>query len=297
MEMRGVEVLEVAIRQGSALKLVLSTHWTVTTLLATGSGFQNNEGNLLEFTGFPVVGNHSDLQTSGSCLTGKEDGLLTACGWDRRVGGLFYHQTAASIPLPNIAAFVSDVKKLRDLRPYSLCGLDLYNGLLMRFVRASTAYLGKTSDSVDIDMTYFRSRDPMDPRLDEDVLEEVEQMALFKHGGLPHWGKNRHVGFLGVREKYGTRIEQFVAAMKKYDPEGLFSSPWTDAVLGLREGSQVAVDRKGCALEGMCICSRDVHCAPEKGYVCRPGLVYKEARVCRKVGEKEISDAMVLADL
>ncbi|MQL77051.1 hypothetical protein Taro_009435, partial [Colocasia esculenta] len=256
----------------------------VTTLLATGSGFQNNEGHLPEFTGYPVIGNHSDLQASGSCLTSEEDGLLTACGWDPRVDGLFYHQTAASISLPNIAAFIADVKKLRDFRPYSLCGIDLYSGLLMRFVRASTAYLGKTFDSVDIDMTYFRSCDPMDPRLDEDVLEEVEQMALFKHGGLPHWGKNRHVGFLGVREKYGTRIEQFVAAMKKYDPEGLFSSPWTDAVLELREKS-LAVDRKGCALEGMCICSRDVHCAPEKGYVCRPGLVYKEARVCRKVGE------------
>ena len=77
------------------------------------------------------------------------------------------------------------------------------------------------------------------------------------------------------------RRDRFVAAMKKFDPQGLFSSDWTDAVLGLR-GKILTVDRKGCALEGLCVCSRDKHCAPAKGYFCRRGLVYKEARVCRK---------------
>ncbi|KAK1269285.1 hypothetical protein QJS04_geneDACA024087 [Acorus gramineus] len=253
----------------------------VTVLLESGLGLKNRDGSLLEFTGYPVIGNQSDMQTSGSCLNGKDDLLLTACGWDRRIHGLRYHQTTVSIPLTNITSFISDVKKLRDINRDSLCGVELYSGFLMRFIKASTAYLGKTADSVDIDITYYRSNDPLDPRLDEDVLEEIEQMALFKYKGMPHLGKNRNVGFVGMREKLGAKGDLFVKAMEKYDPEGLFSSDWTDAVLGLR-GKALTVEKKGCALEGLCICSRDEHCAPEKGYLCRPGMVYTESRVCRR---------------
>ncbi|MQL99589.1 hypothetical protein Taro_032313 [Colocasia esculenta] len=253
----------------------------VTTLMGTGLGLKNNDGSVLEFTGYPVIGNQSDMQTSGSCLNGKEDGLTTACGWDPRIHGMFYQQTAVSVPLPNIISFIADVKKLRDMRPSALCGVELYYGFLMRFVRNSTAYLGKTTDSVDIDITYYRSHDPRTPRLDEDVLEEVEQMALFKYNGMPHWGKNRNVGFLNTREKLGVKGDKFVAATAKYDSAGLFSSDWTDAVLGLN-GKSLVVEGKGCALEGLCICSLDEHCAPAKGYYCKPGLVSTQARVCRR---------------
>ena len=152
----------------------------------------------------------------------------------------------------------------------------------MRFVRSSTAYLGKSADSADIDITYYRSRDPTTPRLDEDVLEEIEQMAIFKYKGMPHYGKNRPVGFLNLREKLGEKGNKFLAVMAKYDSEGLFSSDWTDAVLGIR-GKSLVVEGKGCALEGLCICSSDEHCAPAKGYFCRQGLVYTPANVCRKI--------------
>ncbi|KAJ1414751.1 L-gulonolactone oxidase, plant [Sesbania bispinosa] len=249
------------------------------TLSGTGYGLTNNG----LFLGYPIVGFSNRMQASGTCLDSLNDGLITACPWDSRIKGEFYHQTAFSIPLSVVKSFIEDVQKLVELEPKSLCGLELYNGILMRYVTASSAYLGKEDDAVDFDITYYRSKDPLTPRLFEDILEEIEQIGLFKYGGLPHWGKNRNLGFLGVIKKYHN-ADKFLKVKEKYDPKGLFSSEWTDQMLGLKEG--VTILKDGCALEGLCICSQDSHCAPKKGYFCKPGKVYKEARVCTRDAKK-----------
>ncbi|KAL8159988.1 hypothetical protein V2J09_001525 [Rumex salicifolius] len=245
---------------------------TTSLLKTTGFGLTNN-GFL--FTGYPVIGFQNRLQASGTCLDGPEDALITACPWDPRVKSQFFHQSTFSVPLPNVKSFILDIQKLVDLEPKSMCGLELYNGILMRYVKGSSAYLGKEADALDFDITYYRSKDPLEPRLYEDIFEEVEQMGLFKYGGMPHWGKNRNLAFDGVIKKYG-KASEFLKVKDKYDPTGLFSSLWTDQVLGLQSG--ITTDKEGCALEGMCICSQDIHCAPHKGYVCSPGKIYKEAR-------------------
>lgn len=243
------------------------------------------------FLGYPVVGLNNRMQSSGTCLDSLNDQMITACPWDSRIKGEFYHQTTFSVSLSVVKNFIEDIQKLVELEPKALCGLELYNGILMRYVTASSAYLGKTEDAVDFDITYFRSKDPLAPRLFEDIIEEIEQIGLFKYGGLPHWGKNRNLGFVGAIKKYN-KADEFLKVKEEYDPKGLFSSEWTDQVLGLKEG--VTILKDGCALEGLCICSQDSHCAPNKSYFCRPGRVYKDARVCRH--DVQIKEESVLKD-
>nr|KYP63715.1 L-gulonolactone oxidase [Cajanus cajan] len=246
---------------------------------ATTLGFKKLAGNGLKnngmiFSGYPVVGFQGKMQTSGSCLYSTR--IDTSCAWDPRIKGFFFYESTAIFPASKFGDFVRDVRKLRDLNPQNFCGVDNYNGLLIRFIKASSAYLGQPEDSVVVDFNYYRANDPSDPRLNQDVWEEVEQLAFFKHGAKPHWAKNRNIAFLGVQQKY-PRFNMFVAAKQKMDPQNVFSSKWSDDILYGKELEKF----DGCALEGQCICSEDKHCSPQKGYLCSPGLVYKEARVCR----------------
>ncbi|XP_027095565.2 probable L-gulonolactone oxidase 6 [Coffea arabica] len=243
--------------------------------LAVAAYGLTNDG--MAFNGYPVVGYNNQLQSSGTCLDSLEDALATSCPWDPRIKGLYFFYTAISISLSKTKDFIEDVKKLVALQPEAFCGLDLYIGILMRYVTASTAYLGKDEDVVEFDMIYYRSKDPMSPRIYQDILEEIEQLALFKYGGLPHWGKNKNMAFIGAIKKYKSASE-FLKVKRLYDPLGLFSNEWTDQILEVKDG--ISIVKENCALEGLCICSEDVHCAPQKGYFCRPGKVYQEARVC-----------------
>lgn len=249
--------------------VLAATSLTAKKLL--GNGLKNG----LIFTGYPVIGHQSKMQTSGSCLYSPSIRIDTACPWDPRIKGLFFFESTAMFPASKFASFIKDVKKLGDTKPENFCGIDIYNGIFIRFIKASGAYLGQPEDSVTIDYNYYRADDASTPRLNQDVWEEIEQMAFFKYGARPHWGKNRVAAFVGVQNKY-PNFGKFLAVKKELDPQGIFSSEWSDQVLFGKEEKG-----DGCGLEGLCICSEDRHCSPSKGYFCRPGIVYKEARVCR----------------
>ncbi|CAO2145060.1 unnamed protein product [Urochloa humidicola] len=246
-----------------------------TSFEVLGDSFTNDG---LSFTGFPVVGFQDRIQAFGSCLNSPEDGLQSACASDRRIRGPFMYDTAISVAVSKAPAFIADLLRLRDHHyPGGSCGVDATMGVLMRYIKASSAYLGKAEDSLDLDMFYYRSYDEGTPRAYAGFYDELEQMALRKYGGVPHWGKNRDFAFDGAIAKY-PKAAEFLKVKDRYDPDGIFSSEWSDKVLGIRGSPSVA--RPGCAIEGLCVCSDDSHCAPLKGYFCRPGKVYTEARVC-----------------
>lgn len=106
------------------------------------------------YYGYSVIGNHSDLMSSGACLDSKEDGLATACPWDSRVNGQFFHQTTFTIPIENVKEFISDIQTLVKIEPKALYGLNLYNGVLIRYVQPSFAYMGNEFEGIEFEFTY-----------------------------------------------------------------------------------------------------------------------------------------------
>ncbi|KAI3909284.1 hypothetical protein MKW98_025926 [Papaver atlanticum] len=249
-------------------------------LASTLVGYKKSLANGLKndgvsFTGYPVVGLQGRMQASGSCLYSPKL-IQSTCVWDRRIKGLFFYESGAVFPASNFGDFIRDVKKLRDFEPSNFCGLDIYIGFLMRFLKASEAYLGHSEDSVAVDFTYYRANDPLTPRMNQDIWEEIEQMAFFKYSAKPHWAKNRNLAFFGVKEKY-PKFNKFLEAKKVLDPGNMFSTDLLDEIVFGKESANV----EGCAMEGQCICSEDRHCNPRLGYLCQPGLIYTEAKVCR----------------
>eukprot|EP00250_Pteridium_aquilinum_P006078 c16063_g2_i2 orf=1-1212(+) len=267
------------------------------------------------FIGYPVVGYNHKMQSSGGCekegpfpiitpigidvnpthehhthedgsmhqdIPFSIDNKLVTCFWSPLIKkSVTFFDSAISVPSSKVKDIISEIKKLRDMNTNSMCTLGYLGGIWIRFLASSKAYLGESTSSVVFEMTYYRAKDPFTPRLHEDIFEEIEQMLVKKFGGKPHWGKNRDFTFEDMH--YRTlAMGKFLEVRQKFDPRGLFSSEWTNAILGIHSLKRgVSTYEAHCALEGLCVCKEDLHCHPDKGYFCRPGHVYKEARVCR----------------
>ena len=241
--------------------------------LAVGFGYEKHGRG---YQGFPVIGPQHLMQSSSGCERSPKPGYF--CPWDQRIKGLQFFESSAAIPMRSLRAFIQDMRLLKEQKPYSFCGLDVYTGFLIRFVKASSgAYLGAQEDVALVDFFYYRAAGANTPRLDEDIYEEIEQIAFYKYQSRPHWGKNRSHFLVGAGKTY-KGIDKFLAVRDKLDPNGYFSSEWSDLVLGI---TKPVSQQPSCALEGMCVCATDADCAPAQKYFCRPGRVYTAARVCR----------------
>ncbi|MCO5610835.1 hypothetical protein L7F22_065077 [Adiantum nelumboides] len=277
----------------------------------SGDGLAND--GFGTFVGYPVIGFHHKMQTSGGCereeftpiitptsILGSEslpsygDGMVEEPQvpyidahnkpgtylWNPLIKGFLFFHTSVSIPVSKFTDALIDVKRLQDIFPQAMCNLAFLGGVLLRFLTTSKAYLGEPPNAVVFEMMYYRSRKPSTPRFHQDPFEEIEQILVFKYGGKPHCGKNRDLVFEAM-DKRTVALENFVEARQRFDPQGLFSNDWTDAILGIKSSRDVQTFQDYCALEGLCRSKEDSHCHPAKGVMCRPGHVYKKARVCR----------------
>ncbi|GLJ25514.1 hypothetical protein SUGI_0488390 [Cryptomeria japonica] len=227
------------------------------------------------------------MQTSGGCQAGRYskactptsilDKNETVCSWDRRIYTTLYFGSELRVPISSLPKVIKDVKSIRNLNPQKLSDMT---GIFMRSIKKSETYLGPNEDLVTLDMMNYRSREVGTPKWNEDVYEEIEQMVIEKHGGMLHWGKSGGYLFQGLTKR-ANNFKKFLEVKKKFDSSRTFSNEWTDGLFGIGGGS-LEVFRDGCALDKLCKCREDRHCAPKKGYFCKPGKVWKKARVCTK---------------
>lgn len=83
----------------------------------------------------------------------------------------------------------------------SLCSIELYLGILMRYVKSSSEYLGKGGDGINFDIAYYKPRDALGNWLN-DIIDEIEQITIFKYDGVRHWGANHSIPFEDVTNKF-----------------------------------------------------------------------------------------------
>lgn len=157
------------------------------------------------FTSYPVIGFNNHMQATGGCqdYSHKQepnpnlctpskilDANQSICSWDRRVAGLKGNDDEIYVPLRRVREAILDIKRIRDLNPEALCELEVVEGITMRSVKKSKAYLGHSEDVITFEFEYLRGRDAETPKWNLDVFEEIQQMLVEKYGGTLHWGKS-----------------------------------------------------------------------------------------------------------
>ncbi len=96
----------------------------------------------------------------------------------------------------------------------------------VRFVAADDSLL---SPSHERDTCYIAVH--QDRKLDwRSYFSEVERIAS-EYGGRPHWGKRHFLTAEDLAPRY-PRWDDFAAARRRLDPEGVFANDYTDRVLG-----------------------------------------------------------------
>ncbi|KAI4975252.1 hypothetical protein ZWY2020_048859 [Hordeum vulgare] len=234
-------------------------------------GYTNDSAN---FTGYPVVGVPAPHQASGTCINSPEDGLNTSCPWDPRIRGSFSHNTDFSVALSKAPAFVAEMQQLRDLK--RTCS-----------ARASTP--GSACSSATSGVLRLPGQARGLGRLRHRFLPEPHRRHAARTATW--WTRSsrwRCASTAGCRtgEEPQLRLRrchrevpkagEFLRVKDRYDPDRLFSSEWSDQVLGIDRSPNIvrtAAAWKDCVFAPMIRIVRPskATCAVRKG--ARPGEV------------------------
>lgn len=205
----------------------------------------------------------SHKMIAGTCEPGK-------CSWDF---GIKTRTVEIGMPLDRVEEWIADVKAMIHARKACFPILGIY----MRFSAASTSALGEASghDSVVFEIHVpQKSNSALEPS--SDVYDEMVQMTLAKYNGRPHWGKNSLPYFLKLGPAQFPQWDSFQNFRAELDPQGVFKSPFWSQI----ETNTPVAHFPGCAVTKQCICEADSDCGPKA--TCQAGVLFKEARVCRR---------------
>jgi FAD-dependent oxidoreductase len=176
------------------------------------------------------------------------------------------------IPAEMLPAWMARVREILAVRPTCFP----VNGLVIRFSAPGDGWLAMNHDREVAYIEYHVPRHPEEGRFEHfaDGFDEIHQMTLLEFPARLHWGKNYAASFTMLDRSEYPRLDDFLALKARLDPDGLFTNPFFERVLGERS----ATDTAGCAVDRSCFCTEDRHCG--EGRRCTGGSLVESARVC-----------------
>ncbi|XP_037042731.1 probable L-gulonolactone oxidase 6 [Bradysia coprophila] len=241
------------------------------------------------FVNNPAVGYPSDMLAA--VCSEENAGLLgKACLWAH--GDLKSNMTGLDneigIPLTNLEDLVLTVKDIQAKTPL----VFPIDGLVMRFSGKSEIYMSTAHqrDTIHVEFVLVQRTDPYNDATGALAGYQTLLQAMAKNmSGRSHWGKSGTV--YHSNEMLDLKLDpqarkNFIAAMKKFDPKGIFLNNFGRRLLGT--GTRIDADPKTihCALLDNCFCSEDSDCVESQSCTSLPG--YENYPVCKTRNEVPI---------
>lgn len=198
----------------------------------------------------PAVGVMTNLLTQYCSLGG-------GCGWEGE-DAFLSHELEIAIDLDLLPAAIERIKAFVQSRRYCVLILD---GIGIRFGKQSMRDLSPASNS---SIAWFEIVTPL--RQDFSLAfhkmadyAELGQILFKEFGGRMHWGKGGNAMFVAPYnppEVLYPRWNDFLAAKRDLDPDGVFENEFVKRLLG----TSTIKKTRHCAVYDQCACDKNSHC-------------------------------------
>ncbi|KAJ3270643.1 hypothetical protein HDV01_007531 [Terramyces sp. JEL0728] len=178
-----------------------------------------------------------------------------------------------NIPISKLAAAYQDI--IAIVNNVKTC-FPVY-GIYTRFATPGNTFMGPNGINEPIAHLEIHILNSFTiPYLGFGAIAEIRQLLNAKYNAEPHYGKNWGSDFTRLDTKLGSRAASFAKAVKRFDPNGVFSNKFLQNL----QGNAQRLATKQCAFTQDCFCAIDSDCPA--GYGCVAGHVFTAAKVCRK---------------